>query len=81
MVIQRSADVEREQSNENPHHRRAQLVVLTDKGRRVFDAAMNLQAPWVNRLSEGLPVKDIETVHRVMKALRKKLSDRRPVGE
>src|SRR5271170_3676384 len=30
----------------NPHHRRAQLVVLTDKGKRAFEAAMDLQAPW-----------------------------------
>jgi DNA-binding MarR family transcriptional regulator len=57
----------------NPHHRRAQLVVLTDKGRRAFAAAMRLQAPWINRLSDGLPVKDLETVHRVLMALRKKL--------
>ena len=57
----------------NPHHRRAQLVVLTDKGRRAFDAAMRLQIPWVNRLSEGLSVKDVETTHRVMLALRDKL--------
>jgi DNA-binding MarR family transcriptional regulator len=57
----------------NPHHRRAQLVVLTDKGRRTFEAAMELQAPWVNDLSDGLPVKDIETVHRLVTALRKKL--------
>src|SRR5216117_3443833 len=57
----------------NPHHRRAQLVVLTDKGRRTFDAAMRLQAPWINSLSEGLLVKDIQTVHRVITALRKKL--------
>jgi DNA-binding MarR family transcriptional regulator len=57
----------------NPHHRRAQLVVLTDKGRRTFDAAMRLQAPWINSLSHGLSVKDIETVHRVMAALRKEL--------
>lgn len=57
----------------NPHHRRAQLVVLTDKGRRTFDAAMDLQAPWVNGLSDGFLVKDIETVHRVITALRKKL--------
>jgi DNA-binding MarR family transcriptional regulator len=57
----------------NPHHRRAQLVVLTDKGRRAFDAAMDLQAPWVNSLSDGLSVKDIETVDRVIAALRKKL--------
>jgi DNA-binding MarR family transcriptional regulator len=57
----------------NPHHRRAQLVVLTDKGRRIFDAAMRLQAPWVNDLANGLSVKDIEAVHRVITALRQKL--------
>ncbi|MBR0755267.1 MarR family transcriptional regulator [Bradyrhizobium jicamae] len=57
----------------NPHHRRAQLVILTDKGRRTFEAAMALQAPWVNSLSEGLAVKDLQTVHRVITALRKKL--------
>ena len=57
----------------NPHHRRAQLVVLTDKGRRAFDAAMDLQAPWVNELANGLLVKDIGTVRRVVTALRMKL--------
>lgn len=57
----------------NPHHRRAQLVVLTDKGKRTFGAAMTLQAPWVNGLSEGLAVKDLQTVHRVVTALRNKL--------
>jgi DNA-binding MarR family transcriptional regulator len=57
----------------NPHHRRAQLVMLTEKGRRAFEAAMELQAPWVNDLSDRLSVKDIETVHRVVTALRKKL--------
>src|SRR5215475_8582155 len=57
----------------NPHHRRAQLVVLTDKGRRTFDAAMALQAPWVNDLSEGLSVKDLLAVRRVVTVLRRKL--------
>jgi DNA-binding MarR family transcriptional regulator len=61
----------------NPHHRRAQLVVLTEKGSRTFEAAMELQAPWINRLAEGLSVKDLETVHRVVKALRIKLEDNR----
>lgn len=58
----------------NPHHRKAQLVVLTKKGRRTFDAAMRLQAPWSNRLSEGLPVKDIKTAHQIILALRQNLS-------
>ncbi|HEX9214417.1 MAG TPA: MarR family winged helix-turn-helix transcriptional regulator [Bradyrhizobium sp.] len=57
----------------NPHHRRAQLVVLTDKGRAAFDAAMRLQGPWINSLSDGLLVKDIKTVHHVITALRRKL--------
>src|SRR6266481_6032108 len=57
----------------NPHHRRAQLVVLTDKGRQAFDAAMRLQGPWINSLSDGLLVMDIQTVHRLITALRKKL--------
>jgi DNA-binding MarR family transcriptional regulator len=65
----------------NPHHRRAQLVVLTDKGKRAFEAAMELQAPWVNGLSDGLSVKEIETVHRVVTALRKKLEDKDEAGE
>ena len=59
----------------NPHHRRAQLVVLTDKGKRAFDAAMDLQAPWVNDLADGFSVRDIATVRRVIMALRKKLED------
>src|SRR6476661_3584973 len=57
----------------NPHHRRASLVVLTDKGRRTFDEAMRVQAPWANLLSEDLAIKDIDTTRRVVAALRKKL--------
>ncbi|RWX65358.1 MarR family transcriptional regulator [Mesorhizobium sp. M4B.F.Ca.ET.089.01.1.1] len=57
----------------NPHHRRAQLVVLADKGRAAYDAAMRLQAPWINNLADGLSVEDINTMHGVITALRKKL--------
>jgi DNA-binding MarR family transcriptional regulator len=57
----------------NPHHRRAQLVTLTDKGRSTYEAAMRLQVPWVNRLADGLSVKDMQTAHRVIAALRRKL--------
>lgn len=57
----------------NPHHRRAPLVVLTEKGKRTYEAAMGLQAPWINKLADGLQLKDIETTHSVMTALRRKL--------
>lgn len=60
----------------NPHHRKAQLVVLTKKGHQAFNAAMRLQSPWSDSLSEGLSVKDIEAAHRVIVALRKNMSDK-----
>jgi DNA-binding MarR family transcriptional regulator len=65
----------------NPHHRRAQLVVLTEKGREAFDAAMELQRPWVNRLSEGLTVKELETATRAITFLRQKLEANMDAGE
>jgi DNA-binding MarR family transcriptional regulator len=57
----------------NPHHRRAQLVVLTDKGKKALEAAMRLQASWINTVSKGVAVKDIEIVRRVNTALRNNL--------
>ena len=57
----------------NPHHRRAQLVVLTDKGRQTYDAALRLQGPWVNGLSDDVTIKDIEKAHGIIQAVRGKL--------
>lgn len=57
----------------NPHHKRAQLIVLTDKGKRSFKSAMDRQAPWANDLADGVTVKDLESVHRVILALRNRL--------
>ncbi len=57
----------------NPHHRRAHLVTLTEKGRTILQAAMTLQTPWANGLAEGLSVEDITVVHKAILLLRKKL--------
>lgn len=59
----------------NPHHRRAQLVVLTDKGKDTFNTAMELQSPWVNDLAGGLTVKELRAMHRTIAALRDKLEN------
>lgn len=64
----------------NPHHRRAQLVVMTAKGKQAFDAAMRLQAPWINGLADGLSVKDLAAVRRVVAALRRRLEDDMEAG-
>ena len=69
-------DLEREglvEFQTNPHHRRAQLVVLTDKGKQSMDAAMRLQAPWINDLADGLGLQDIDATRRVITILRNRL--------
>lgn len=57
----------------NPHHRRAQLVVLTKKGRQTFNATARAYNPRANELAEGLSLTDIKAAHRAMLALRAKL--------
>lgn len=59
----------------NPHHKRAQLVLLTSKGDDTYQGAMELQAPWVNQISSGLKAKDIEAMHSIVIALQKNLED------
>ena len=65
----------------NPHHRRAKLVVLTEAGRRTYEAADRLQAPWVNRLAEDLNPTAIGTATRAIEKVRvrldKELNDER----
>lgn len=60
---------------ENPHHRRAALVVLTEQGRAVFEAAMALQAPWINALAEGLTQAQIQSMASVLAVMSARLDE------
>lgn len=59
----------------NPHHRRASLIVLTDKGREVYAAADRRQIDWVNKLSSDFNIEDIQSALKVMAAMRSKLEE------
>lgn len=59
----------------NPNHRRAKLVVFTDQGKKVYNAADREQIDWVNALSRHLSTKDIKCALRVMESLRSKLEE------
>ena len=59
----------------NPHHKRAQLVVLSDKGQQIYDAAVGLYNPLVADLAEGLSLEDIKTARRIMAGLRAKFEE------
>lgn len=65
----------------NPHHRRAQLVVLTPAGQKAFDEAMRLWRPWANRLAAGHSAKDFQTFAEVLKSLRRTLEQGRTAEE
>jgi DNA-binding MarR family transcriptional regulator len=64
----------------NPHHRRAKLVVLTERGTRAIRAAAKRQSPWINRLAAGLSIRDIRCALNVTRALYEKLNAVRPTG-
>lgn len=57
----------------NPHHRRAQLVILTEKGKRAYVDALNRYYPRADALADGLSEAEIRAAHRVMTVLRERL--------
>jgi DNA-binding MarR family transcriptional regulator len=62
---------------DNPEHRRAKLVIVTPKGRTLFDAAMERQAPWARALTEGLSADTIAETTETLARLRARLERQR----
>ena len=58
---------------DNPHHRSAKLVVMTEQGQAAYVSALEAQIPWVNELAEGLAPDKLHLVQRVLNDLRSKL--------
>ena len=58
---------------DNPHHKRAKLICLSEAGRRSFDAIHKLQRPWVDGLAEGLETEKIAIAAEVLQSLRARL--------
>jgi DNA-binding MarR family transcriptional regulator len=54
----------------NPYHARAKLIVMTERGRKAYDAAMARQRPWAKTIASGVSVKDLGTALRVLRHLR-----------
>jgi len=61
----------------NPHHRTAQLVVMTEAGMKAYNQAMSVQAPWVDGLADGLTHADLQATHRVIATLCRKLESQK----
>jgi DNA-binding MarR family transcriptional regulator len=57
----------------NPHHRRASLVVLTERGEMAYRAAMDRQTPWVDGLAAGLFADAILSATSILREIRGRL--------
>ena len=59
----------------NPHHRRAKLVVMTDRGARLYQAIEKRRLPWAGALVEGLSPRTIASAATTLRALRERLEE------
>ena len=58
---------------DNPFHKRAKLVVLTAKGKEVYEQITQKQIPWASSTAAGIGASDLEVASLVLKALIAKL--------
>jgi DNA-binding MarR family transcriptional regulator len=58
----------------NPHHQRAMLVVMTDRGDDAYRRASERQLRWVEQLATGLSPDAVETAADLLKTLRQRVS-------
>ena len=59
----------------NPDHRRAHLVVLTDKGRKAYDGVLASYIPKAETLTDGLTEAEIRIALFVLTTLHQRLTD------
>ena len=66
--------------DENPDHRRAKLVRLTDHARKVLETVDQRQVQWANRISEGVLEEELTKALTVMRNIRERLDRDRANG-
>ena len=78
--VQRLVNVLAEQgllvSGDNPDHRRARLIRLTQTGRNKYEQTSQLQAQWVNNLSEELEVSNLKLAFEQLRAIEEHLKEK-----
>jgi DNA-binding MarR family transcriptional regulator len=76
-AVQRSVDEMRNDGlvrlDPNPHHKRAMLVAMTERGRNAYRAAMERQGGWADVLAAGLSPKGVEAASTLLRELRRRL--------
>jgi DNA-binding MarR family transcriptional regulator len=57
----------------NPHHKRAQLIALTAKGKKIYARLEQKQMPWANAIAARTRASDLKVASSVLKKLIEKL--------
>jgi DNA-binding MarR family transcriptional regulator len=78
-TVQTTADtLERDgfvEYRDNPHHRRAKLIALTDQGRKALRQVEARQAAWADRLGKTAGVETLRAAVEGLRRARKQLED------
>lgn len=61
---------------ENPHHRRAPVVVMTTRGQQAFDGLTARQVPWVNELARGMSPREVDVAIDLLQRIVERLASR-----
>ena len=76
-AVQRSVDEMRDDGlvrlDPNPHHKRAMLVAMTERGETAFRAAMERQEVWADDLTAGQSRENVEAASALLRELQRRL--------
>ena len=61
---------------ENPHHKRAKLVELTERGQTTLKKVKRVQVKWANQISAGIRERDVQSAVDVLREFGKRLKGR-----
>ncbi|MGD9807042.1 MAG: MarR family winged helix-turn-helix transcriptional regulator [Deferribacterales bacterium] len=71
--VQRLTDIMEKEGylryEDNPHHKKAKLVMLTKEGVELYAKADAIQIEWSNSLSKELDIKDAENALKILKQM------------
>ncbi|HEU4324511.1 MAG TPA: MarR family winged helix-turn-helix transcriptional regulator [Roseiflexaceae bacterium] len=61
---------------DNPHHRRARLMIMTAKGHAALDEVRVRQAAWANEIASEQTLAEVQTAVTVLRQVRRQLEQR-----
>ncbi|MEC9486361.1 MAG: MarR family transcriptional regulator [Prosthecochloris sp.] len=57
---------------DNPHHKRAKYVMLTEKGEKTYKKLVDIQVPWAEEKSSGIDLEKMRTTLQTLQLMVKK---------